>query len=245
MNVSSRLHPGTPIVPRAQSTGAEPTLMQPRKVNSEVRKQQNRIASRNYREKRKRKLQQLQQLLEDDDPSELQTRTRSKSPYEDRSCSESVGYERSIASSSPHIATVLGNLESPHLDHTATANQTWSETPFIPSIEQPLRPVTCLQSLSYNMGTPTATSYPVWSTIPSVASTGYVTTDPAHQSMYSSRASIWPSFECFYSGSVHQQTNIPSTVSYATLWQHNTSEDVPAGIAIDPHGWRYYTYGPS
>ncbi|KAF2830536.1 hypothetical protein CC86DRAFT_378818 [Ophiobolus disseminans] len=37
----------------------------PKKINSEVRKQQNRIASRNYREKRKRKLQYLQQLIKD------------------------------------------------------------------------------------------------------------------------------------------------------------------------------------
>ncbi|KAF2812533.1 uncharacterized protein BDZ99DRAFT_558599 [Mytilinidion resinicola] len=46
---------------------ASPTP-KPTKVNSEARKQQNRIASRNYREKRKRKLQFLEQLL-DNDPS--------------------------------------------------------------------------------------------------------------------------------------------------------------------------------
>ncbi|CAO2655820.1 Nn.00g046230.m01.CDS01 [Neocucurbitaria sp. VM-36] len=38
----------------------------PKKVNSEIRKQQNRIASRNYREKRKRKLQYLQDLIKDE-----------------------------------------------------------------------------------------------------------------------------------------------------------------------------------
>ncbi|KAK7182707.1 hypothetical protein DPSP01_009613 [Paraphaeosphaeria sporulosa] len=42
----------------------------PKKVNSEIRKQQNRIASRNYREKRKRKLQYLQQLLRDGESPE-------------------------------------------------------------------------------------------------------------------------------------------------------------------------------
>ncbi|KAH9864226.1 hypothetical protein J1614_010160 [Plenodomus biglobosus] len=36
-----------------------------KKANSEVRKQQNRIASRNYREKRKQKLHQLQRLIKD------------------------------------------------------------------------------------------------------------------------------------------------------------------------------------
>ncbi|CAI9637445.1 unnamed protein product [Alternaria burnsii] len=41
----------------------------PKKPNSEIRKQQNRIASRNYREKRKRKLQYLQQLVNNDSDS--------------------------------------------------------------------------------------------------------------------------------------------------------------------------------
>ncbi|KAF9741560.1 hypothetical protein PMIN04_007943 [Paraphaeosphaeria minitans] len=49
--------------------GQEPGR-KPKKVNSEIRKQQNRIASRNYREKRKRKLQYLQQLLRDGESPE-------------------------------------------------------------------------------------------------------------------------------------------------------------------------------
>ncbi|KAF3006435.1 hypothetical protein E8E13_001988 [Curvularia kusanoi] len=56
-----------PATPRAQPTVTAPSDSKPKKPNSEVRKQQNRIASRNYREKRKRKLQQLQQLLDDGD----------------------------------------------------------------------------------------------------------------------------------------------------------------------------------
>lgn len=47
----------------APSKKASSSLKAP-KCNSEARKQQNRIASKNYREKRKRKLEFLQQLLE-------------------------------------------------------------------------------------------------------------------------------------------------------------------------------------
>ncbi|KAF1969570.1 hypothetical protein BU23DRAFT_237773 [Bimuria novae-zelandiae CBS 107.79] len=52
------------------ATDGEEAAKKPKKVNSEIRKQQNRIASRNYREKRKRKLQYLQQLLEDGESPE-------------------------------------------------------------------------------------------------------------------------------------------------------------------------------
>ncbi|KAI4620869.1 hypothetical protein J4E83_005231 [Alternaria metachromatica] len=51
--------------PKRAAVSEEPGK-KPKKPNSEIRKQQNRIASRNYREKRKRKLQYLQQLIRDD-----------------------------------------------------------------------------------------------------------------------------------------------------------------------------------
>ncbi|KAI4710619.1 hypothetical protein J4E89_004207 [Alternaria sp. Ai002NY15] len=51
--------------PKREAVSEEPGK-KPKKPNSEIRKQQNRIASRNYREKRKRKLQYLQQLIRDD-----------------------------------------------------------------------------------------------------------------------------------------------------------------------------------
>lgn len=81
----------------------------PKKVNSEIRKQQNRIASRNYRkfstasllfmhslmrftgEKRKRKLQYLQQLLHDD-PAESSDGTSSEAGLNLRSRSVSTEY---------------------------------------------------------------------------------------------------------------------------------------------------------
>ncbi|KAB2110707.1 hypothetical protein AG0111_0g1428 [Alternaria gaisen] len=52
-----------------RATLSEEPGKKPKKPNSEIRKQQNRIASRNYREKRKRKLQYLQQLVNDDSDS--------------------------------------------------------------------------------------------------------------------------------------------------------------------------------
>ncbi|KAF2116332.1 hypothetical protein BDV96DRAFT_49605 [Lophiotrema nucula] len=72
---SSSSRPGRK--PKRNPESLEPG-QKPRKVNSEVRKQQNRIASRNYREKRKRKLQYLQQLL-CDSPNDQQTQQTSPS----------------------------------------------------------------------------------------------------------------------------------------------------------------------
>ncbi|KAH7396897.1 hypothetical protein DE146DRAFT_614489 [Phaeosphaeria sp. MPI-PUGE-AT-0046c] len=54
-----------PVRRARRSTEGDDLEKKPKKVNSEIRKQQNRIASRNYREKRKRKLQYLQQLIKD------------------------------------------------------------------------------------------------------------------------------------------------------------------------------------
>lgn len=271
MNAPSRVHLEASIRPRTHATGAETPAMKPRKVNSEVRKQQNRIASRNYRmscptddqittsavltdlgvgEKRKRKLQQLQQLLDDDDPSESQTNTRSTSPYEDRSYSGSIGYERSVASSSPPITTVSGSFESPRPGQTTIVNQTWS-TPIIPSAEQPLAytyPQSVVyQPAVYSTGGPATTSYPVWNTISSRTNTGYTASDSAHAMTYSSYTAPWPSpaNENFYAGSIHQQMAGPSGAPPATSWQHQTSEYFPNGIAVDPYGRRYFTYDPS
>ncbi|KAF2258159.1 hypothetical protein CC78DRAFT_587455 [Lojkania enalia] len=63
----------------------------PRKVNSEIRKQQNRIASRNYREKRKRKLQYLQQLLRDQ-PTDQEAAQSSETVQDARTRSLSAEY---------------------------------------------------------------------------------------------------------------------------------------------------------
>ncbi|KAL6707708.1 hypothetical protein ACN47E_003829 [Coniothyrium glycines] len=66
----------------------EESIKKPKKVNSEARKQQNRVASRNYREKRKRKLQYLQQLIKDG-PDEQHGSEPSSEQYDT--------YERSVS----------------------------------------------------------------------------------------------------------------------------------------------------
>ncbi|CAI6324402.1 unnamed protein product [Periconia digitata] len=64
--------------PASSLSGQEPEK-KPKKVNSELRKQQNRIASRNYREKRKRKLQYLQQLIREGGSHSPQATSAAKS----------------------------------------------------------------------------------------------------------------------------------------------------------------------
>ncbi|KAF2178297.1 hypothetical protein K469DRAFT_335355 [Zopfia rhizophila CBS 207.26] len=70
----------------------EATAKKPKKVNSEIRKQQNRIASRNYREKRKRKLQYLQHLLQDQPPTDQQPPKIPEANHEARTRSISAEY---------------------------------------------------------------------------------------------------------------------------------------------------------
>ncbi|KAH7383349.1 hypothetical protein BKA66DRAFT_417999 [Pyrenochaeta sp. MPI-SDFR-AT-0127] len=76
----------------------------PKKVNSEIRKQQNRIASRNYREKRKRKLQYLQQLIKDGS-SDQQEPEAEPSPERHKAYARSlsVDYETPGPSSSSYL----------------------------------------------------------------------------------------------------------------------------------------------
>ncbi|ORY14628.1 hypothetical protein BCR34DRAFT_598972 [Clohesyomyces aquaticus] len=76
-----------------QSVEIDPaTGQRPKKVNSEIRKQQNRIASRNYREKRKRKLQYLQQLVKDQGSTGQGTPPAEESTHEARARSSSSEY---------------------------------------------------------------------------------------------------------------------------------------------------------
>lgn len=177
--------------------------------------------------------------------------TRSTSPYEDRSCSESVGCEHSVASSSPHIPTVPDSFESPQSHYTQTATQPWIP-PAIVSTEQSFlytypHLAANQRSTAYDMGALPTTNSPVWSTIPSTASTGYSTPDPTYQTLYPSHASLWPSsdYGAFYPGSVHHYKDELLTASYSTLWHHGTSDESLSGIVINPYERRYYTYDPS
>ncbi|KAF2020706.1 hypothetical protein BU24DRAFT_7094 [Aaosphaeria arxii CBS 175.79] len=82
------------------SVDMEPAT-KPKKVYSETRKKQNRIASRNYREKRKQKLQYLQQLLEDGPRARQNLSISSESNDEERSRSLSVECLASSAAGTP------------------------------------------------------------------------------------------------------------------------------------------------
>ncbi|KAF1845332.1 uncharacterized protein K460DRAFT_311606, partial [Cucurbitaria berberidis CBS 394.84] len=73
----------------------------PKKANSEIRKQQNRIASRNYRDKRKRKLQYLQQLIKGDSNNQ-QDAEPSPEHHNVYARSLTADYEPSGPSSSPY-----------------------------------------------------------------------------------------------------------------------------------------------
>ncbi|CAN9080400.1 unnamed protein product [Alternaria alternata] len=87
--------------PKRAAVSEEPGK-KPKKPNSEIRKQQNRIASRNYREKRKRKLQYLQQLVNDDSDSH-QDPEPSPEQHEIYPRSLSADYQVAGPSSSPYI----------------------------------------------------------------------------------------------------------------------------------------------
>ncbi|KAF2204536.1 hypothetical protein GQ43DRAFT_469011 [Delitschia confertaspora ATCC 74209] len=113
----------------------------PKKANSEVRKQQNRIASRNYREKRKRKLLYLQQLLHaDTPPTDHPSPRASELSHEDRTRSVSAEYLPPTPILSPmrypslpaytSLSSTSGNVIDPTLtsaiafnDHVAAGSQ--------------------------------------------------------------------------------------------------------------------------
>ncbi|RMZ74601.1 hypothetical protein GMOD_00003660 [Pyrenophora seminiperda CCB06] len=102
------------------STGAggeEEPRKKPRKVNSEIRKQQNRIASRNYREKRKRKLQYLQQLIKDDSDGNQETEL-SPEPHKVHARSLSADYQIAGPSSSPYLMPSVSDFSSVHVSGT-------------------------------------------------------------------------------------------------------------------------------
>ncbi|KAF2130459.1 hypothetical protein P153DRAFT_218151 [Dothidotthia symphoricarpi CBS 119687] len=116
ISITSQLQP--PSKPGRKSTrlGEYRGLdKKPKKVNSEIRKQQNRIASRNYREKRKRKLEHLQQQIEDGDSSDRQASQTSPRSCESHTRSSSEEYEVAESSSLPFVLpfnTDVGQLAS-------------------------------------------------------------------------------------------------------------------------------------
>lgn len=110
----------------------------PKKVNSEIRKQQNRIASRNYREKRKRKLQYLQQLLQDSPTDQHTTRpdkdedTRAQSVSSDYYPADSthtltsesdIGSLCSASDNTVELDSVLATTTSSYSGHILATSQ--------------------------------------------------------------------------------------------------------------------------
>ncbi|EUC45049.1 hypothetical protein COCMIDRAFT_96622 [Bipolaris oryzae ATCC 44560] len=98
--------------------------VKPKKVNSEIRKQQNRIASRNYREKRKRKLQYLQQLISDE-TDDHQRHEPSPEQQETYTPSYSRNHSTIGSSLSPYqIPSIPSNNDLSSLGATSKASQT-------------------------------------------------------------------------------------------------------------------------
>ncbi|KAI4925220.1 hypothetical protein J4E85_007097 [Alternaria conjuncta] len=98
--LSSQSLPTPDARPKRAAVSEEPGK-KPKKPNSEIRKQQNRIASRNYREKRKRKLQYLQQLIRDDSEGRRESEP-SPEQHEVYPRAPSADYDIVGASSSPY-----------------------------------------------------------------------------------------------------------------------------------------------
>ncbi|KAH6865898.1 hypothetical protein BKA58DRAFT_404435 [Alternaria rosae] len=91
----------TPDARSKRAAVSEEPGKKPKKPNSEIRKQQNRIASRNYREKRKRKLQYLQQLIRDDSEGRQESEP-SPEQHEVYPRALSADYDIAGANSSPY-----------------------------------------------------------------------------------------------------------------------------------------------
>jgi hypothetical protein len=160
--------------------------VKPKKVNSEIRKQQNRIASRNYREKRKRKLQYLQQLISDD------TDDQSKQPSPEQ--------QDVYASSHPSDHSIAGPSLSPY---RTPANRDISPMSTRKASLNPIAPATTTSFNSHHVPTshaygaypsnwnahpysppPPPPANPAWN-IPSTWAMGFEhTVQPAQHSMY-------------------------------------------------------------
>ncbi|XPS69498.1 hypothetical protein M3J09_001766 [Ascochyta lentis] len=218
-----------------------------RKVNSEARKQQNRIASRNYREKRKRKLQQLQQLLDEDVSSEQQAHTRSTSPCEDQSCSGSAEYGTSTANSSPHFTALSGNLASPSPDHTMVSDQAWS-TIVASSATQPLHTDAYFETPQHTTAYDTSAyeNYSTWNAPSYTTGTGYFMPDSFKYLTYPVNPSSWPPlwFERMYPYTEHQH-GARNTWSYLPLPPCQSSEHSQDSVVSDPYGRRDHSHEPS
>jgi hypothetical protein len=135
-----------PFTRPKQAGQSEEPRKKPKKVNSEIRKQQNRIASRNYRmfsprcthllqshlkclgEKRKRKLQYLQHLIRDGSNDDQESEP-SPSGHEAYARSLSADYDVAGASPSPYILPANSDFISMSSSSTAVSHPVAAATP--------------------------------------------------------------------------------------------------------------------
>ncbi|RAR09819.1 hypothetical protein DDE82_001536 [Stemphylium lycopersici] len=212
-----------------QAGDYEEAASKPKKVNSEIRKQQNRIASRNYREKRRRKLQYLQQLVKDDEEDREVT--------EDSPERQGVG-ARSL--STDQDVDFAGSSPSPYHVSPNDFGSTSSRTEAAP---QPV-PTTSTASFSSHHAVvsqayaayPQNWIAPVYSPPPPAPPNGGWNIPPAWISGFEHSANFPPHH------SIYQQTSkAPVLVGY-----NQTQTHLPQSHAYDTHSnAEIYGYGSS
>lgn len=195
-------------------------------------------------EKRKRKLQQLQQLLNDEESNEEQGQIRSESPYGDWSCSSSVGH-RSVASLSPHIPALTEHFSSPQIENLAIPHRTWSssDTLQVSSYSHP-HPISNQQTTACYAKPPSTTTQSAWGIDPMTAHIAYPTTEAPYQSLHPSYASLWsspvPEHIFGHMGDQQQTASSPYTFSH----QYYSHNDSSVGAITDQYGRRFRAYEP-
>ncbi|KAH4096364.1 hypothetical protein HBH98_044350 [Parastagonospora nodorum] len=145
----------------------EQLSQKPKKVNSEIRKQQNRIASRNYREKRKKKLQYLQRLVEEGS-NDGQTPEPTQQPQQAHVSSQVSQNDKGLASPPFMLPSASGfvPLNSsgiPALDLAATSSSTTFDSHRLPTTQTYLPFGSSWNSQTYDSPSPSNTVYtPAW-----------------------------------------------------------------------------------
>lgn len=267
MSIPIRYQIQTPKIAETQSPATKGSEVKPRKVNSEMRKQQNRIASRNYRmssqqtniyfrkhshsmiagEKRKHKLQQLRKLLEDGDSNEQQIYTKSAHLYNE-SHSGSVEHESSAASASPYFAVRSDDSPSPSPENTMISTQGWtvavtvsSDQPFLETqstFDLPQGPTT------YDTNGPE--SHLLWNVPAYTASTNHSDSSSFTYPTYPTTPSSWTQLEPenMYSHTGVRQDTVIDTFSYPPSQSYSQSRVSQDKIILHPYGRTHYPYKP-
>jgi hypothetical protein len=201
----------------------EQLSQKPKKVNSEIRKQQNRIASRNYRtsrfdnmkaytclqlfhvgEKRKKKLQYLQRLVEEGS-NDGQTPEPTQQPQQAHVSSQVSQNDKGLASPPFMLPSASGfvPLSSsgiPALDLAATSSSTTFGSHRLPTTQTYLPFGSSWNSQTYDLPSPSNTVYtPAW--MNSIGGTSRPTPSPEtfHFSAQASQAvfqTITDSYHC-------------------------------------------------